>query len=118
VVSVIEEKKGSFVKKQRQREIRCSSDIVEQLQILLEENTARIGGGVGYQFEIQTMIELFTAAQDFPDQEREEVDKYLSSLRLLVDELNEALQEMTFDYDGLAHWLFASGFRWIQSGIV
>ncbi|WNR46889.1 hypothetical protein [Paenibacillus roseipurpureus] len=96
VVSVIEEKKGSFVEKQRQRTIKRSSDIVEQLKILLEENNARICDKSGYQFEIETMIKLFTAPQDFPEREREEVAKYLTSLKLLVNELYDALQGMKF----------------------
>lgn len=111
VVSEIKKKNGIFVEKQRQREIGRSSNIVEQLQILLEENNARIGDKSGYQFEIETMIELFTASQDFPEQERQEVAKYLKSLHLLVDELRNALQGMTFtnedddtDSQELSHW--------------
>jgi hypothetical protein len=103
VVSVIEKKKGSFVEKQRQREIERSSDIVEQLKILLEENSIRIGNGEGYHHDIQTLIELFTAPQDFPDQEGNEVTKYLKSLKLLVDELYEAFQSMTYGEEDLAH---------------
>jgi hypothetical protein len=103
VVSVIEEKKGNFVEEQRQREIGRSSDNVEQLQILFEENSIRIGDGEGYHYDIQTLIELFTAPQDFPDQEREGAAKYLESLHLLVDELYEAFQSMTFGEADLAH---------------
>ncbi|RXT08920.1 hypothetical protein [Ammoniphilus sp. CFH 90114] len=103
VVSVIEKKNGIFVEEQRQREIERSSDVVEQLQLLLKENSIRIGDGEGYHHDIQTLIELFTAPQDFPEQGREKVAKYLDSLHLLVDELYEAFQSMTFSEDGLAH---------------
>jgi hypothetical protein len=103
VVCVIEEKKGNFVEEQRQRAIGRSSDIIEQLQILLKENSIRIGDGEGYRYDIQTLIELFTAPQDFPEQEREEVAKYLKSLHLLVDELYVTFQSMTFGEVDLAH---------------
>lgn len=130
MVSVIEKNKRNFVKKQQQRDIKYSSDIVEQLQILLEENNTRIGNKAGYQFEIETMIELFTAPQDFPNPEREEVAKYLNSLQLLVVELHEALQGMKFgddtdddyeDDDGLAHWFLlhpgSGGFKKVSYDI-
>ncbi len=103
VVSVIEKKNGIFVEEQRQRKIGRSSDVVEQLQVLLKENSIRIGDGEGYHHDIQTLIELYTAPQDFPEQERQEVAKYLKSLHQLVDELYEAFQSMTFGEEGLAH---------------
>ncbi|OME34960.1 hypothetical protein BSK58_24960 [Paenibacillus odorifer] len=104
VISVIEKKHGIFIEEQRQRPIsRNHSDVVEQLQILLKENSTRIREGDGYHYDIETLIELFTAPQDFPEQERQEVAQYLNSLHVLVDELYEALQSMTFGEDGMAH---------------
>ncbi|TVY01490.1 hypothetical protein [Paenibacillus cremeus] len=103
VVSVIEKKNGIFVEEQRQREIGRSSDVIEQLQVLLKENSIRIGDGEGYHHDIQTLIELFTAPQDFPEQERQEVAKYLDSLHQLVYELYEAFQSMSFGEDGMEH---------------
>jgi hypothetical protein len=69
----------------------------------LKENSTRIREGDGFHYDIQTLIELFTAPQDFPEQERQEVAKYLNSLHVLVDELYEAFQSMTFGEDGMAH---------------
>ncbi len=103
VVRAIEGKKCNFVEEQRQREIGRSSDIVEQLQILLKENGIRIGDREGYHYDIQTLIELFMAPQDFLEQEWVEVAKYLKSLHLLIDELYEAFQSMTFGEVDLAH---------------
>ncbi|GAA3403457.1 hypothetical protein [Paenibacillus hodogayensis] len=104
VISVIEKKHGIFIEQQRQRPIsRHSDDVVEQLQILLKENSTRIREGDGYHYDIETLIELFTAPQDFPEQERQEVAQYLNSLHVLVDELFEAFQSMTFNEDGMAH---------------
>ncbi|MHA6481657.1 hypothetical protein ACX1C1_07110 [Paenibacillus sp. strain BS8-2] len=103
VVSVIEKKKGIFFEEQRQREIEATLDVVDQLKVLLKENSIRIGDGEGYHHDIQTLIELFTAPQDFPEQERQEVAKYLKSLHVLVDGLFEAFQTMTFGEDGMAH---------------
>ncbi|RED76058.1 hypothetical protein [Cohnella phaseoli] len=112
VIRVIDEKKRDFVKKQRQRKIKRSTDIVVQLQILLEENSARIGKETGYQYEIMRLIELFMAPQEFPAEEKDAVAKYLNLSKLLVDELFEALQNMTYaaedensqDADDLSHW--------------
>jgi hypothetical protein len=103
VISVIEKKNGIFVEEQRRLGIGRSSDVVEQLQILLKENSIRIRERDGYHHDIQTLIELFTAPQDFPEQERQEVAQYLNSLHVLVDELYEAFQSMTFGEDGMAH---------------
>jgi hypothetical protein len=103
VINVIERKNGIFVEEQRRREIGRSSDVVEQLQILLKENSTRIRESDGYHHDIETLIELFTAPQDFPEQERQEVAKYLKTLHPLVDELYEAFQSMTFGEDGMAH---------------
>lgn len=104
VISVIEKKHGMFIEEQRQRPIsRHRSNIVEQLQILLKENSTRIREGDGYHYDIETLIELFTAPQDFHEQERQEVALYLNSLYVLVDELYEAFQSMSFDEDGMAH---------------
>jgi hypothetical protein len=104
VISVIEEKHGIFIEEQRQRPIsRHRSDVVEKLQILLKENSTRIREGDGYHHDIQTLIELFTAPQDFPEQERQEVAQYLKSLHVLIDGLYEAFQSMTFSEDGMAH---------------
>ncbi len=103
VISVIEKKYGMFIEEQRQREIRYNSDVVEQLQILLKENGIRIREHDGYHHDIQTLIELFTAPQDFPEQERQEVAQYLNLLHVLVDELYEAFQSMKFGEDGMAN---------------
>jgi hypothetical protein len=103
MISEIENKKGVFVEEQRQLGIRLSSDVVEQLQILLKENSIRIRECDGYHHDIQTLIELFTAPQDFPEQERQEVAQYLKSLHVLVGELYEAFQSMTLGEDGMAH---------------
>lgn len=103
VISVIKKKKAIFVEEQRQLKIGRSSNVVEQLQILLNENSTRIREDDGFHYDIQTLIELFTAPQDFPEQERQEVDNYLNSLLILVDELYDALQSMTFGEDDLAH---------------
>ncbi|MDR6717390.1 hypothetical protein [Paenibacillus sp. 2003] len=103
MINVIEKKDGMFIEEQRQQEIRRRSDIVEQLQILLKENSTRIREGDGYHYDIQTLIELFTAPQDFPEQERQKVAQYLKSLHVLVDELYEAFQSMTYSEDGMAH---------------
>ncbi|WP_238651793.1 hypothetical protein [Paenibacillus piscarius] len=103
VISVIEKNNDIFIEEQRQREIVRTSDIVEQLQILLRENSTRVREGDGYHHDIQTLIKLFTAPQDFPEQERQEVAQYLNSLHVLVDELYEAFQSMTFGEDGMAH---------------
>jgi hypothetical protein len=103
VISVIEKKHGIFIEEQRQLGIGRSSDVVEQLQILLKENSTRIREGDGYHHDIQTLIELFTAPQSFPEQERQEVAQYLNSLHVLVAELYEAFQSMTFGEDGMAH---------------
>ncbi|MBE9913693.1 hypothetical protein G8C92_06565 [Paenibacillus donghaensis] len=100
---MIEERKRNFIKKQRKLEIGRSTDIVEQLQILLKENGIRIGDGEGYHYYIQTLIELFTAPQDYSDQVRDEVAKYLMSLHMLVDELYEAFQRMTYGEEDLTH---------------
>lgn len=86
VISVIEENKEQFSQKQRQRVIKRSLDIVGQLQILLVENKIRIGEGDRYQYEIETLIELFTAPQKFHAQERDAVAQYLNSLKLLVED--------------------------------
>jgi hypothetical protein len=103
VISVIEEKHGIFIEEQRQRPIsRHRSDVVEKFQILLKENSTRIREGDGYHHDIQTLIELFTAPQDFSEQERQEVAQYLKSLHVLIDELYEAFQSMTFSEDGMA----------------
>ncbi|AUS26744.1 hypothetical protein [Paenibacillus polymyxa] len=106
MISVIEKKKSVFVEEHRKRGIERSSEVVEQLQILLKENSTRICEGDGYHYDIQTLIELFTAPQDFPEQERQEVAQYLNAMHVLVDELFEALQSMTFGEDGLAHGHF------------
>ncbi|MGM1023717.1 MAG: hypothetical protein ACQEXV_25060 [Bacillota bacterium] len=103
IINVIEKKNGFFVEEQRRREIGRSSDVVEMLQVLLKENSIRIREHDGYHHDIQTLIELFTAPQDFPEQERQEVAQYLNSLHVLVDELYEAFQSMTFGEDGMAH---------------
>ncbi|WP_079913019.1 hypothetical protein [Paenibacillus sp. 32352] len=104
VISVIEKKNGIFIEEQRQRPIsRHRSDVVEQLQILLKENSTRIREGDGFHYDIQTLIELFTAPQDFPEQERQEVAQYLNSLHVLVGELYEAFQSMSFGEDGMEH---------------
>ncbi|OMF15498.1 MULTISPECIES: hypothetical protein [Paenibacillus] len=96
MISVIKKKNGIFIEDQRLQEIGHSSDVVEQLQILIRENSIRIGEGEGYHYDIQTLIELFTAPQEFPERERQEADQYLNSLHLLVNELYDALQSMTF----------------------
>ncbi|GIO38832.1 hypothetical protein J41TS12_36930 [Paenibacillus antibioticophila] len=103
VISEIEKKHGIFIEEQRQMGIRRSSDVVKQLQILLKENRIRIREHDGYHHDIQTLIELFTAPQDFPEQERQEVAQYLNSLHVLVDELYEAFQSMAFGEEGMAH---------------
>ncbi|GMK39064.1 hypothetical protein PCCS19_21180 [Paenibacillus sp. CCS19] len=103
IISVIEKKKGVFVEEQQRQEIGRSADVVEQLQILLKENSTRIREGDGYHYDIQTLIELFTAPQDFPEQERQEVAQYLNALHVLVDELYEAFQSMSFGEDGMEH---------------
>ncbi|MEC0244152.1 hypothetical protein P4H66_30525 [Paenibacillus dokdonensis] len=103
MVSEIEKKYGIFIEEQRQREIGRSSDVVEHLENLLQENSIRIGDGEGYHYEIQTLIGLFTAPQDFPEQDRQEVAKYLNTLHLLIDEIHEAFQSMSFGEEDLAH---------------
>ncbi|WP_146216921.1 hypothetical protein [Paenibacillus cellulosilyticus] len=78
VVSVIEKKHGIFIAEQRQLRIGRSSNVVEQLQILLKENSTRIRKDDGCHYDILTLIELFTAPQDFLEQERQEVAQYLN----------------------------------------
>jgi len=85
-----------------------SSDVVEQLQILLKENGVRIRQGDGYHYQIKTLIDLFTAPQEFTEQEQEVVGLYLDSLNTLVEEIYQALQTMR--YEDLAHgYLLDSG---------
>jgi hypothetical protein len=79
VMNEIEKKREQFIQKHRQIIIRRSSDTVEQLQILLEEINIRICEDYGYQYEIKTLIELFTAPQEFRKQERDIVASYMSS---------------------------------------
>jgi hypothetical protein len=67
----------------------------------MEENNVRIREGDGYHYQINTLIELFTAPQEFPEQEREVVIQYLNSLKTLVEEIYQALQSMR--YEELAH---------------
>lgn len=101
VMNEIEKKREQFIQKHRQIIIRRSPDTVEQLQILLEENNIRICEDYGYQYEIKTLIELFTAPQEFRKQERDIVASYMSSLNLLIEDIYESLQSMIFD--DLAH---------------
>lgn len=103
IVRAIEDKKEHFSRVQRQRTIKRSANITEQLQILLEENNIRIHEGDGYHYQINTLIELFTAPQNFPEREREAVIKYLNSLKTLVEEIYESLQSMTYVDDDLIH---------------
>ncbi|MFD4517592.1 hypothetical protein [Paenibacillus glucanolyticus] len=103
LISVIGKKHGIFIEEQRRQEIGRSSNVVEHLENLLQENSSRIGDGEGYHYEIQTLIGLFTAPQDFPEHERLEVAKYLKSLHLLIDEIHEAFQTMSVGEEDLAH---------------
>lgn len=108
IVRAIEKKKEMFSQEQRQQPIRRSSDVVEQLQILLEENGVRIREGDGYHYDIKTMIDLFTAPQEFTEQEQEAVASYLCLLSTLVEEIYQELQTMR--YGDLAHgYLLNSG---------
>lgn len=97
IVRAIENKKEQFSLEQSQRPIGRSSDIVEQLNILLEENSIRIREGDGYHYEIKTLMDLLTAPKDFPDHVQEAVKPYLSSLSTLVEEIYQALQTMRYE---------------------
>lgn len=108
IVRAIENKKEQFSLEQSQRPIGRSSDIVEQLQILLQENGVRIREGDGYHYQIKTLIDLFTAPQEFNEQEQEAIATYLRLLKTLVEEIYQALQTMR--YEDLAHgYLLDSG---------
>ncbi|AIQ45735.1 hypothetical protein R70723_07420 [Paenibacillus sp. FSL R7-0273] len=108
IVRAIEEKKEMFSQEQSQRPIRRNANVVEQLQILLQENGVRIREGDGYHYQIKTVIDLFTAPQEFTDQEQEVVAPYLRLLKTLVEEIYQALQ--TMQYEDLAHgYLLNSG---------
>ncbi|MNO53241.1 hypothetical protein D3C76_436800 [compost metagenome] len=111
IVRAIENKKEQFSLEQSQRLIRRSSDIVEQLRILLEENSTRISKGDGYHYQIKTLIELMTAPKDFPDHEQEAVNPYLRSLSTLVEEINHALQTMRHEELEHGYLLNARSYR-------
>ncbi|MBW7474306.1 hypothetical protein K0T92_06085 [Paenibacillus oenotherae] len=97
IVRAIENKKKEFSLEQSQHPIRRSSEIVEQLTILLEENSTRIREGDGYHYEIKTLMDLLTAPKDFPDYEQDTVKPYLSSLSALVEEIFQSLQNMRYE---------------------
>ncbi|MEK3796036.1 hypothetical protein MKX42_30305 [Paenibacillus sp. FSL R7-0204] len=69
----------------------------------MKENSFRIDDGEGDHHDILTLIELFTTSQNFPEKELKEVAAYLNCLHLLVDELYETLQNMTFGEVDLPH---------------
>lgn len=96
IVRAITEKNRLFSNDKRQVPIKRNTDIVEQLNILLDENSVRIRKGDGYHYQITELIELFTAPQEFLDQNKEAV-QYLHSLETLVDEIYNKLQNMRCD---------------------
>jgi hypothetical protein len=95
LMGIIERNAEKFAEDYGFLEIPQSSDQLDQLKTLLDENKRRFHDG--YEYEINTLVQLFSAPRNFPENEQEGYDQYLYSLQSLIVEIRHNLQEMKFE---------------------
>ncbi|KHL93250.1 hypothetical protein QW71_24235 [Paenibacillus sp. IHB B 3415] len=99
LISFIEQEEKQEHFQLQKRMIKRNDDPVQQLLILQQENQERLGreGSGGYSYEITTMLDLFYAPKDFPNDVQEVCEEYLRTLSLVIEDIYWNLQNMIFE---------------------
>lgn len=111
LIKIIKREESLFREELKKRGIPRDSSPIRQLQILLHENKCRIREGHGHHDDINTLLNLFGAPQNFPEGEKTRCRDYLTSLHAVIEDIYENLQNMSIS--DLSHGILI----WPETGL-